>query len=109
MASVIKGSVDFYEYVFVNTTGQKKEQEFSKKGFSWREKIIPDPRVDNLGFPVAGSPLRFVLILIAYTSMCIYGPKLMASRKALELNFAMILYNIVQVLANLLYVIWVKS
>lgn len=70
--------------------------------------LIPDPRVDTLGYPVAGNPLRFVPIVIVYTLMCIYGPKIMASRKAFELKIAMIWYNFVQVAVNLLYVIWVN-
>lgn len=70
--------------------------------------IVADPRVDTFGYPVAGNPLRFVPIVIVYTLMCVYGPKIMASRKAFELNSAMIFYNFVQVASNLLYVIWVN-
>lgn len=40
MASVIKGSVDFYEHVFVNTTGQKKNSKFPKKCFLDRNKLF---------------------------------------------------------------------
>lgn len=104
MASVIRDSLDFYEYVFINATGN---QIFVSQCFSYEETFSSDPRLDNFGYPVAGNPLRFVPIAIIYILMCVYGPRIMASRKAFELNYVMIFYNFVQVAVNLVYVIWV--
>ncbi|KAI3374333.1 hypothetical protein L3Q82_006171 [Scortum barcoo] len=58
-----------------------------------------DPRVRD--YPLMQSPVEMTSILLAYVFFSLYvGPRLMANRKALHLNTAMIVYNISMVLMN---------
>lgn len=60
---------------------------------------LPDARVRN--YPLMQSPIEMTSILVAYVFFAVYvGPRLMANRKPLRLNTAMIVYNLSMVLLN---------
>lgn len=53
------------------------------------------------------SPLLMTIILTGYLLMIKHGPKLMESRKAFELKFVLMVYNLAQVVLNLALGIYV--
>lgn len=60
---------------------------------------LSDARVRN--YPLMQSPVEMTSILVAYVFFAVYvGPRLMANRKPLRLNTAMIVYNLSMVLLN---------
>ena len=51
-----------------------------------------DPRVQ--GWPLVANPLPLLALVALYLFIVLYGPKFMAKRKALNLKYVMMVYNV---------------
>lgn len=58
-----------------------------------------DPRVEQ--YPLLGSPIPIIVVMGSYVYFVKnLGPRLMQNRKPFELNNVMMIYNLIQVIAN---------
>lgn len=65
----------------------------------WLLLCFPDDRVRD--YPLMQSPVHMTVLLLGYVFFSVYvGPRLMANRKPLGLNTAMIVYNFCMVVLN---------
>lgn len=87
MALVIRNIIYYYDYLFNQSC---------------------DPRTENL--PLVASPWPIAGVIALY--LCFvnkWGPKMMAHRKAFDLQNTMIVFNLVQILGNLYIMVFVRQ
>lgn len=102
MAVVLKALLNAYNDWFYELRGKYLLQ-FSRP----TDFFVIDPRTD--GFLLVGSPVPVLVILASYYYFVTdFGPKFMEKRPPFDLKRVIIVYNLVQILANLYIVLQVS-